>query len=92
MRLQPCLGRPSIPDLLFFLNFNTLACQRLIDRAFSPDELSSLIEAVFSSADEGNKIRLLHGDDAQTFIDVIYEARSPPTRHRDIQLIGDIFC
>ena len=36
-------------------------------------ELSSLIEAIFSSQDEGKIAHCLHGGDAQTFIDVIDE-------------------
>jgi len=39
-------------------------------------ELPSLIETIFSSKDEGNTIRCLPRDDAQTFIDVMDEVRS----------------
>ena len=72
---------PTDPNSFFFLNFNALACERLIRRAFAPHELPSLIEAIFSSKDEGDAIRGLLGDDAQTFIDMIDEARSPSAHH-----------
>ena len=35
-----------------------------------------MIEAIFSSEDEGDTIRSLLGDDVQTFVDVIDEVRS----------------
>ena len=60
----------------FFFNFNIPVCQRLIERLFTPDDLPSMIEAVFSSTDEGDTIRRLYGDDAQTFIDVLDEVHS----------------
>jgi hypothetical protein len=55
---------------------------RLIRRAFSQDELPSLIEVIFSSENAGDKISSLLGEDAQTFIDVVDEARST-FAHRD---------
>ena len=80
--LSPVLaGYRLLPDSFFFLNFNALACERLIRRAFAPHELPSLIKAIFSSKDEGDAIRGLLGGDAQTFIDVIDEARSPTAHH-----------
>ena len=57
------------------LIIDTLACGRLIRRAFAPHELTSLVEAIFSSKDEGDAIRCLLADDAQIFIDVIDEVR-----------------
>ena len=64
--------------LQFFLlsNLKIPACGRVIGRAFAPHELPSLIEAIFSSKDEGNMIRCLPRDDAQTFIYVMDEVRS----------------
>ena len=56
-------------------------------RAFAPYELPSLIEAVLSSKDGGNAIGRLRGVDAQTFVDVIDEARSTFTHHHEIRLI-----
>ena len=66
----------TAPSPIIFLNLNTPACKRLIRRAFAPHELPSLLEEIFSSKDEADAIRCLFGDDAQTFIDVINEARS----------------
>ena len=54
---------------------NTPACGRLIRRGFAPHELPSLVEEIFSSKDAGDAVRSLIGDDVQTFIDVIDEAR-----------------
>ena len=67
-----------LPDTLLFLNFNASVCGRLVRRAFTPHELPSLIEA---TKDEGDAISRLLGDEAQTFIDVIDEAR-PALSHR----------
>jgi len=62
------------------LNLNPPACRRSIRRAFVPHELPSLIEAIFSSEDEGGPIRPLLDDNTQIFIDVIDEARSTYVR------------
>ena len=63
------------------LNFNIPAFGFLIRRAFGPPELPFLIDAIFSSKDESDIIhRIRNRDDAQTFIDVIDEARSAFTR------------
>ena len=70
------------------LNFNTPAFGFLIKRAFGPPELPFLIDAIFSSRDESDIIRRIRsGDDAQTFIDVINEARSVFACHRQTQPI-----
>ena len=63
----------------------------MIEGAFVPDELSSLIEAVFSNLDEVNTIRGLRGDDAQTFIDMIDEVGFPPACHHEIRSIDGTF-
>ena len=81
-----------IPWFFFFLNFDTPACGRLIKRAFAPEELRSLIEVVLSSGDEGDLVRRLRGDDAQTFIDVIDEVHSPSACRRKIRSIDDTPC
>jgi len=73
-----------LSDHPFFLNPNAPACERLIRRAFALHELPSLIEAISSGEDESDTIRCLRGDDAQTFIDVIDEARSTLPSTRDI--------
>jgi hypothetical protein len=65
----------------FFRNIYASACTQLIRRTFTPHELPLLIDAIFSSDDEGDMILRLSGDDAQNFTDVIDEARSPPFLH-----------
>ena len=62
------------------LDFAPSACRCLIGRASAPHEFPSLIEAVISSEDEGDAIRRLIGNDAQTFVDVIDEVRSTYVR------------
>ena len=49
---------------------------------FTLDELPSLVEAIFSSKDEGDVVHRLAGDDVQTFIDVMHEARLTFARNR----------
>lgn len=71
----PLMVHP-VPDSSNFVNLGTSACKRLIGRAFSPQEVTSLIEAIFMSEDEVKMVRDLRGDDAQTFIDVIHEVCS----------------
>jgi hypothetical protein len=61
-----------------FLDLGAPGCERLIRRAFASDELFSLLEAIFSSKDEVDKIRCLFGDDAQAFVDVMDEALDMP--------------
>ena len=46
-----------------------------------------MIEAVFSSTNEGDAIRRLCGDDAQTFINVVDEVHSVPFSFYEIRLI-----
>ena len=58
----------------------------LVRRAFDPYQLPLLIEAVFSSKDEHDNICHFSEDDAQTFIDVIDEARSAFAHHCDTWL------
>ena len=55
----------------------------MIKRAFAPDELRSLVEAILSSTDEDELVRSLRGDDAQAFIDVMDEVRSSLAHHRE---------
>ena len=50
--------------------------ERLIGRAFASHELPSLIETIFSDEDKGDTVNCLHGDDVQTFIDVVDEVRT----------------
>ena len=51
------------------------ACRRLISRAFSPHELPSLIEGIFTKKDEVKMIGSLDRVAAQSFIDVVHEVR-----------------
>ena len=79
-------------DPFILLNFDPLAFGLLIRRAFDPCELPLLVEAVFSSKNEREIIRSLSGDNAQTFVDVIDEARCTFGHHRDTRLIDvDIY-
>jgi hypothetical protein len=76
-------NRPSIGDVLQYLEVlsnSSEPCGRLIRRAFAPHELPSLVEALFSSNDASDRIRSLLGDNAQTFVDVINEARPTSAR------------
>ena len=87
----------TLTALRFILlsQFNSPACQRLINRAFTPYELPSLIEAVFSSVDEVDTVRCLCGDDAQTFVDVIDQVGSSLARRcetRSTEINHDILC
>ena len=61
------------PDLL---DLDAPACKRLISRSLSPQQIVSLIGAIFTSKDEVAMIRDLDGDDSQAFVDVVYEVRS----------------
>ena len=55
---------------------NTVACERLIRRTFSPHELPSLIEDILSGKTEDEILRRLPVDDAQVFVYVIDEVRT----------------
>ena len=68
---------------------NVAACGRLVRREFVPHELPSLINTILSSHDKDEMIRCLPGDDAQTFIDVMDEARSTFTHYRETD--ADVF-
>jgi hypothetical protein len=65
---------PPSSDAFLFLDLGAPGCERLIRRAFASDELFSLLEAIFSSKDEVDKIRCLRGEEAQAFVNVMYEA------------------
>lgn len=65
-----------IDDLLLLLGFHTPAFVCLIRREYNPDELLSLIEAVFTNKNfVGDAIAGLNGDELQSFIDTMYEVR-----------------
>lgn len=67
-----------IVNQLFSSDSNTPAFERLISRKFVPHELPALIEQFLMCADVGVATRRLPKDNAQTFIDVIDEARCAP--------------
>ena len=81
----PLMVHP-VPNSSNFDNPGTSACKRLIGRAFSPQEVTSLIEAIFMSEDEVKMVRDLRGDDAQTFIDVIHEVCSVLSNTQSVYL------
>ena len=62
-------GPPASPDS------SERALQRLISGAVSLDELSSLIESIFSSENATGMVRCLQGINAQTFVDMVDEVR-----------------
>jgi len=61
------------PDSSVLIDLDAPVCRRLISRAFSPHEMISLVEAIFTRQDEVKIVDYLRGDDVQTFIDVIDE-------------------
>ena len=79
----PLVTHP-VPDSSNLVALDAPACKRLISRSFSPQQVTSLIEAIFTSKDEIAMIRDLRGDDAQTFVDVINEVRSTSSPSRGI--------
>ena len=61
-RPDPLLAPSDIP-----------AWKCLIDRSLTPDERISLIADIFSDHDETKAAKCLHGDDAQSFVNIIDE-------------------
>ena len=78
----PCIVDPT-PGFSTIVDHSMPAYKRLISNAFSPHELIALIGATFTSKDEVRMVCNLHGDDAQTFIDVIHEVHSAAFLFRD---------
>ena len=64
------------PDSSILVDLHAPACKRLTSNNFSPHEIISLIETIFTTQDEIKMIGCLRGDEAQTFIDVIHEVHS----------------
>ena len=95
MRLRVVRPRPSfhrsfaecclLRDLPGFLDPDTPPVWRLIKRAFAMPDRSALIESIFSNKDGIKIVRGLHEDDAQSFIDVIDEARYTLARRKEIR-------
>jgi len=63
-------------NLSNLVNSDVPACKRQIGHTFSTQGVTSLIEAIFMNKDEIRMVRNLRRNDAQTFVDVIYEVRS----------------
>jgi len=75
-----CHGPPLHPlDSLAHPSFNVPGWKRLISDHLTTSERTSLITTIFSSRDQVRTIKDLCGDDAQSFIDTIYEVRSTPS-------------
>jgi hypothetical protein len=53
--------------------------KRLIDRSLTSDERTILITDIFSNRDETEMVKHLHGDDAQSFVDVMDQVIPPLT-------------
>ena len=79
---QPLMDHPTF-DSPTLINLEESACMRLISRVFSPHELPSLIEEIFTRKDEVKMVSSLGGDAAQAFADVVHEVRPKVLRLRD---------
>ena len=79
-----------IPDPSTLVGLEASVCRCLISRAFSPHELVSLIEEIFTRRCEINMIGCLDRDAAQTFIDVVHEV-CPVIPHLGRGLITSVF-
>ena len=73
--VSPLVLRMCRPDPLLS---NTPAWKCLIERSLTPDECTSLIADIFSDRDEAEAVKHLHGDNAQSFVDVIDEVLPIP--------------
>jgi len=78
----PNTADPACPETLCPLDSSTHAScdprewKRLLSSPFATHERISLVTALVSNRDEVDMARRLCGDDAQNFVDLIYEARS----------------
>ena len=83
---SPIWHRTLIAPQSVFLNCNCPAFGRLLKRKFVSNELPSLIEAALTSKDVDDKISRLPSSDAQTLVDVLYEARHISVHHYESTL------
>jgi hypothetical protein len=92
--MSPPLQTPCKSDHpLTYLCRDTIACGRLIRRAFAPHELSSLIDEALSKEDGTGSIRHLRADDAQMLIEVIDEVCSEfPCHCMSVETDIRMFC
>ena len=65
----------SPPDSSIHPGIDSPGWKRLITVPLTSSERASLIATVFSDRDEVETVRHIDGDEAQAFIDVIYEVR-----------------
>jgi len=75
-------------DLFLILDLIVSAFQRLVGRTFDQNELSPLIEVIFSSRSASTVVNSLRGDDVRTFVEVmdkVYSTLFPP---QEIRLTG----
>ena len=63
-----------VPDL-FITHSGTPAWKRLIDRSLTLDKRISLVMVIFSDRYAIEAVERLHGDDAQSFVDVMDQVR-----------------
>ena len=66
-----CPGPPLSPP-----EIDSPSWKRLISPSLAAHERTSLIATMFSKRDEVEATRQIGGDDAQTFVNLIYEVRS----------------
>ena len=66
----------SPPDSSARTSFGLPGWKRLINNSLAAHERASLITAIFSNRDKLETIRHIDGDDAQAFVDVVYEVSS----------------
>jgi len=69
---RPSTAYPT-PDPSILAGLGASTCRRLISRDYSPHELISLIEDIFTRKDEVKTVGDLGKDAAQAFIDVVHE-------------------
>ena len=62
-----------VPDSSVLVEPEAPACSLLISLAFSMDEVTALIEAIFTNKAEVRMVRSLSGDAAQVFVDVVHK-------------------
>ena len=81
-----CSGSPHPSDPSINTNIDTPSWERLIRSPLATHERIFLIRTIFSDRDEVEVVRRLCGEDAQIFINVIYEVCSyiisPPNNRR----------
>ena len=84
-RPDPLLAPSDIP-----------AWKSLIDHPLTSDQRITLIADIFSDRDETEAVKHLHGDDAQSFVNIIDEVLlhrpTYPPKNGPIELTTNLFC